>query len=310
MSTGWSLYVDVLVILCMGGCVWLLWVNRVALISKDEKGEPLQAEHDGIQELNNPLPAWWTWLFIGTIVYGVAYLVFFPGMGSYAGTLGWTSQGQYDAEVDTANARYGPLFAMYAAQPIDILVDEPQAVEMGSRLFQNHCATCHGSDARGAKGYPNLTDNDWLYGGTPDTIIATITNGRIGNMPAMEAVVGGDLGVKALAQYVLSLSGREHDGAKAEAALSHYTTMCAVCHGADGTGNKAVGAPNLTDNIWLHGGRVEEIEAQIRAGRFNQMPAHRKLLTKEKIHLLATYVYSLSNSPSNDSSAANGGEKL
>lgn len=301
MTTGWSLFVDFMVIISLIGCGWLLWINRTAMIDKSEKGQPLESEHDGIQELNNPLPAWWTWLFVATIVFSVGYLILYPGMGSYPGILGWTSAGQHDAEVQLANAKYGPIFAGYAAQSIPDLQDEPRAIEMGARLFRNHCSTCHGSDARGSRGYPNLTDNDWLYGGAPDVIVTTITNGRMGNMPPMGAVVG-DSGVKALTQYVLSLSGREHDTSQAKAGAQDFATLCAVCHGADGLGNQAVGAPNLTDDVWLHGGKVADIEAQIHTGRINQMPAHRDLISKEKIHLLATYVYSLSQRQESDTS--------
>jgi len=297
MSVGWSIYIDFLVILVLAGCAWLLWINRIASVEDVGKGEPLETEHDGIQELNNPLPAWWTWLFVVTIAFAVAYLIAYPGMGAFAGVLGWTSRGQHEAEVAKADALYGPIFARYAAQPIPELMNDPEAVEIGSRLFLNNCATCHGSGARGGKGYPNLTDDDWLYGGEPATIVTTITNGRIGNMPGMAQVVGGDDGVKALAQYVISLSGREHDAAQAAQAAATYATLCAVCHGADGTGGQAYGAPNLTDDIWLHSGRVEDIEAQIAHGRVNQMPAHGEILSKEKIHLLATYVYSLSRTP-------------
>jgi cytochrome c oxidase cbb3-type subunit 3 len=295
VSVGWSIYVIVLVVLCLAGCVWLLWANRTAPVDRVAKGEPMEAEHDGIRELNNPLPAWWSWLFVGTIVFGVGYLAVYPGMGAYAGTAGWTSGGQYEAEVQQADARYGPIFAAFAEQPIPALSREAKAVEIGSRLFLNHCATCHGSDARGSRGYPNLTDEDWLYGGDPETIVATITHGRTGVMPPFSIPVGGDEGVKAMAHYVLSLSGRDHDPAQAERAASTFATFCSVCHGTDGRGIQAVGGPNLTDDIWLHGGRSADIEAQIHAGRINQMPAHRDLLSAEKIHLLAAYVYSLSS---------------
>lgn len=294
MSILWNVYIDFIVILALVGCAWLLWVNRTAPVEQVGKGEPLEADHDGIQELNNPLPAWWTWLFVATMVFAVIYLVLFPGMGSYAGVLGWTSRGQYDDEMAVADARYGPIYAGYAAQPIPALLGETRAVEMGSRLFLNHCSTCHGSDARGSKGYPNLTDDDWLYGGDPNTITTSITYGRVGNMPPMGVALGGEPEVKALAQYVLSLSGRDHDAALAAQAAPKFATICAVCHGMDGSGNQAIGGPNLSDDIWLHSGRVEDIEMQIRNGRINQMPAHGELLSKEKIHLLATYVYSLS----------------
>jgi cytochrome c oxidase cbb3-type subunit 3 len=295
MSFGWSLYVDLLVVVSLIGCAWLLWVNRTAPIEKVGKGEPMESEHDGIQELNNPLPAWWTWLFVLTLVFGVVYLVLYPGMGSFAGVLGWSSSGQYEAEVAEAQESYGPIFARFAAQPIPRLIDDPQAVRMGGRLFLNRCATCHGSDARGSNGYPNLTDDDWLWGGDPDTIVTTITNGRIGNMPPLGAALGGDDALHAMVQYVLSLSGREHDSAAAAKAAPQFAQLCAVCHGANGTGNHAMGTPNLTDDIWLHGGRPADIEYQINNGRVNQMPAHGQLLSSEKIHLLATYVYSLSN---------------
>lgn len=293
MTTGWSIFINALVVGSLLGCAWLLWINRSAPIDRVGKGEPMEHEYDGIQELNNPLPAWWTWLFIVTIVFAFVYLALYPGLGSFEGVLGWSSQGQYDAEVESANQRYGPLFEKFAATPIATLVENEQAVEMGSRLFLNHCATCHGSDARGGNGYPNLTDGDWLYGGAPSDIVTTLNNGRIGNMPGLGAALGGESGVSDMAQYVISLSGREHDAAAAARAAPQYAVLCAVCHAADGTGNRAVGAPNLTDDIWLHGGRIEDIEVQLREGRINQMPAHRSLLSQEKIHLLATYVYSL-----------------
>lgn len=297
MSSGWSAYVIVLVVLTIGGCAWLLFANRKTTIDASKAGKTLGHDFDGIEELNNPMPAWWTWLFVVTIVGGAIYLAVYPGMGNFAGALGWTSQGQWENEVEQADARYGPIFRGYHAQPIPELLSEPRAVEMGSRLFANNCATCHGSDARGGAGYPNLTDGDWLYGGSPEAIVQTIQNGRIGAMPALGAALGGDQGVKEMAQYVLSLSGREHDADMAAAAAPQFAMLCGVCHGADGTGNQAVGAPNLTDDIWLHRGKLEDIEYQIANGRMNQMPAHGEILSPEKIHLLALYVYSLSNQP-------------
>jgi len=294
MSNGWSAWVIFLVVLNIGGCAWLLLANRKTRIDETAKGQPLGHEYDGLQELNNPLPAWWTWLFVVTIVLGVVYLAFFPGFGNLPGLLGWTSTGQYESEEERADAQYGPIFRGYFAQPIPDLVGETRAVDMGSRLFANNCATCHGSDARGGPGYPNLTDGDWLYGGEPETIVATITKGRVGVMAPFGPVLGDD-GVKRMAQYVLSLSGREHDAEMAAAAAPQFAALCVACHGADGRGNQALGAPNLTDDIWLHRGKLEDIEHQIANGRQNQMPAHEKLLSKEKIHLLAAYVYSLSN---------------
>jgi cytochrome c oxidase cbb3-type subunit 3 len=254
-------------------------------------------EFDGIKELNNPLPAWWTWLFVLTIGYAAVYLVFYPGLGSFAGTLGWTSGGQWEGQIADAKSQYGPIYARYFEKSIPELLSESPAIEMGGRLFANNCSACHGSDARGGEGYPNLTDDDWLYGGAPEMIVQTITHGRNGMMPPLGGAIGGEPGIKQVAQYVLSLSGRSHDAKLAEQGKVHFTTICAVCHLKDGTGNPAVGAPNLTNGIWLHGGRVTDIEDRVRNGKNSKMPAHGEILEPEKIHLLALYVYSLSNSP-------------
>jgi cytochrome c oxidase cbb3-type subunit 3 len=298
MTHGWSAYVIFIVVLNVLGCAWLLYVNRKAKIKPGQAGEPVGHEFDGIKELNNPLPAWWTWLFVLTIGYAAVYLVFYPGLGSFAGTLGWTSGGQWEGQIADAKSQYGPIYARYFEKSIPELLSESPAIEMGGRLFANNCSACHGSDARGGEGYPNLTDDDWLYGGAPETIVQTITHGRNGMMPPLGGAIGGEPGIKQVAQYVLSLSGRSHDAKLAEQGKVHFTTICAVCHLKDGTGNPAVGAPNLTNGIWLHGGRVTDIEDRVRNGKNSKMPAHGEILEPEKIHLLALYVYSLSNSPS------------
>ncbi len=296
MSTGWSIWVIVIVVLNIAGCGWLLFANRKTQIEQGKEGQPLDHDFDGLQELNNPLPAWWSWLFVVTIVFAIIYLIAYPGLGNFKGVLGWTSTGQWQSEVDVANAQYGPIFSSYFATPIQDLADDERAKRMGARLFANNCATCHGSDARGGNGYPNLTDGDWLYGGSPEAIVQTITHGRIGVMPPLGAALGGEKAIKQMAQYVLSLADREHDAAMAAAAAPQFQTYCAVCHGPEAKGNQAVGAPNLTDRIYLHRGLLEDIEYQIEFGRYNQMPAHRDLLAAEKIHLLAGYVYGLSRS--------------
>ena len=297
MSHAWSSYVILLVVLNVLGCAWLLYVNRKAKVKPGQAGEPVGHEFDGIEELNNPLPAWWTWLFVLAIGFAVVYLALYPGLGSFAGTLGWTSGDQWEGQIAHAKSQYGPIYARYFAKSIPDLLDEPSAIEMGGRLFANNCSPCHGSDARGGYGYPNLTDDDWLYGGTPETIVQTITHGRNGLMPPLGAVIGGEPGIKQVAQYVLSLSGRPHDAKLAEQGEVHFRTLCAACHLPTGTGTQAVGAPNLTDGIWLHRGRVTDIEDMVRNGKRNQMPAQGEILEPEKIHLLALYVYSLSNSP-------------
>jgi len=294
MSTGMNLFVIFLIVVNIAGCFWLLVANRRVKVDPTKEKQSLGHEFDGIEELNNPLPAWWTWLFVLTIAFGVAYFVLYPGFGTATGVLGWSSAGQYDDEVAEADAQWGPIFARYNAMTIEALQDEPQALRMGARIFANNCSPCHGSDARGGIGYPNLTDGDWLYGGQPTDIVTTITHGRNGNMPPFGAAVGGEPGIQAVAEYVLSLSGREHDAALAVEGEQHFKTICFACHGPDGKGMAALGAPNLTDDVWLHGGRREDIQARVRGGIVNQMPAWGPILGPERVHLAAAYVFSLS----------------
>lgn len=239
------------------------------------------------------MPAWWFQLFIVTMIWGVGYLIAYPGMGSWKGVLGWTQVNQWEAEVAEANAKYGQKFASYADTPIEQLVNDQKALKMGQRMFANNCAMCHGSDGGGTFGFPNLADGDWLYGGTPAQIKTTIAEGRTAAMPAWGTVVG-DQGVVELSNYVAGLSGREVDSELAAAGAEKFGMFCASCHGADGTGNYAFGAPNLADDIWLYGGTLGQIQHTIANGRAGKMPAHKELLSSDKIHLLTNYVYSLS----------------
>jgi len=231
-----------------------------------------------------------------TVAFSAAYLVFYPGLGSAPGSLRWTSLGQYQAEQQAARDAAAPLYAAYAQTPIPELAGHARAMAIGERLFANNCAACHGADARGSKGFPNLTDKDWLYGGSPERIVETITNGRVGQMPPMAAAVGDAKDVHNLAHYVLSLSNSPHDDISAAAGRSKFVA-CAACHGADGKGNPALGAPNLTDKVWLHGWGEEAITAMVMNGKTNTMPAHGSRLSAEQIHVLAAYVWGLSNTP-------------
>jgi cytochrome c oxidase cbb3-type subunit III len=240
------------------------------------------------------LPNWWRWLFYITIVFGLAYLVVYPGLGSFPGIFKWTSTGQYQTEQARAAERYGPLFGKYAAMEIPAVAADPQAREIGQRLFLNYCAQCHASDARGSRGYPNLADDDWLWGGDPATVKASIVNGRNGLMPPFGPILGED-GVRDAAHYVLSLSGLTHDGLRAARGKELYAANCAACHGSEGKGNPALGAPNLTDRTWLYGGGETSIAETIRKGRNNQMPAWGEFLGDAKAHVLAAYVWGLSN---------------
>ncbi len=301
----WDIYIGVLTLLGIVGCGVLLWAQSRYKVpadivpSKDDLQGVGTTGHvwDGdLTELNTPMPRWWMWLFFLTIVFSLAYLFLYPGLGSYAGKLGWKSSGAYQEELKRADADYGPLFAKYQQQDIKTVAADPQAHAIGERLFLTYCAQCHGSDARGNKGFPNLTDNDWLYGGAPDVIKTTILHGRNGQMPSMAAALGSEKDVENVAHYVASLSGSTTDPIKVVFGKSKFGA-CMACHGADAKGNKALGAPNLTDKVWLYGGSVETIMETIRKGRNNTMPAFEDFLGDAKAHILAAYVWSLSNDP-------------
>jgi cytochrome c oxidase cbb3-type subunit 3 len=247
---------------------------------------------EDLREMNNPLPRWWLWLFIITVVFAALYLYLYPGLGSSQGSLKWSQEGQWAKEQEAAAAKLQPLFAKYVAMDATALAGDGEAMAMGQRLFINNCAQCHGSDGRGSKGFPNLADADWLWGGEFDVIKQSITNGRTGNMPAMGAAVGSVEDQRNLAHYVLSLSGSPHNSLKAQLGKEKFGA-CAACHGPQGKGNTALGAPNLTDKIWLHGWGEETVMAMIANGKQNVMPAQNRLLSSEQIHVLAAYVKQL-----------------
>jgi len=293
VSGFWSWYVAAISLVSILACGVLLWTQTKARPPKGQKVELHGHVWDGdLTEYNNPLPRWWMWLFYLTIVFGLGYLAIFPGLGSFGGSAGWTSTREYEAEMKQANADYGPLFEKYLKVDVATLSKDPKANAMGQSLFVNNCAQCHGSDAGGARGFPNLRDKDWLYGGDPATIETTILHGRNGIMPPLGAVVGGEGGILEVANYVRSLSGLPHDAALAANGKAKFA-VCAACHGPEGKGNQAMGSPNLTDAIWLYGSSVETISEGIRNGRNNQMPAQKDRLGEAKVHLLAAYVYSL-----------------
>ena len=297
----WNLYIVVLTLIGIVGCGVLLWSQSQHKITLPP-GATAQTQTTGhmwdedLTELNTPMPRWWMWLFYITIVFGLAYLVLYPGLGNYAGTLGWKSSGAYQEELKQAEADYGPLFAKYQQMDLKAVAADPQAHAIGERLFLTYCSQCHGSDARGSKGFPNLTDHDWLYGGAPDVIKTTILNGRNGMMPPMGAALGTEKDVENVAHYVISLSGGTSDPIKTELGRGKFGA-CAACHGADAKGNPLLGSPNLTDRVWLYGGGVETIMETIRKGRSNAMPPFKDFLGDAKVHVLAAYVWSLSNIP-------------
>ena len=294
-SDFWHWYIAILTVISILACVWLLrWMT--SSYEKPE-GEVESTGHvwDGdLTELNNPLPRWWLGLFYITLVFGAFYLLLYPGLGKFSGLLEWSSRGAYEQEVAEMEAKVGPLFERYRKTEIIDLIKDPEALQIGERLYLNYCATCHGSDARGARGFPNLRDNAWQWGGDPDSIKTTLLNGRIAAMPSWEAALGGERGVDEVTQYVLSLSGRATIDQLAEAGKAKYDIFCVACHGADGKGNQALGAPNLTDDYWLYGGSITRIAESLILGRNGQMPAFGEFLGEDKVHLLTAYVYGLS----------------
>jgi cytochrome c oxidase cbb3-type subunit 3 len=295
-SDFWSLYVAVITVASILACGVLLVTlsgKRVA----GSKVETMGHVWDGdLEEYNNPLPKWWMWLFYITLVFAVIYVVLYPGLGSYAGVYKWSSQGQWEGEQKKAAERFGPIFDKYAAMDLKQVAADPAAHEIGQRLYLNYCSQCHASDAQGSRGFPNLTDGDWLHGGDPETIKTTILGGRNGMMPPLGAAIGAE-GTKDVAQYVLSLSGLTHDGLRAAKGKETFGQICAACHGAEGKGNPALGAPNLTDHTWLYGGGETTIIETVTKGRNGRMPAWKDFLGEAKVHVLAAYVWSLSNRP-------------
>ncbi len=292
MSSFWSLWIIVLTMVTIIGITWLLFANRKSTNAGPDS--TTGHEYDGIEEYDNPLPAWWFYMFVITIVFGLLYLAAYPGLGNFKGFLNWTQVNQWESEVAEAEQRYGAIFAEYRGMSVENVAKDDKALKMGQRMFANNCAQCHGSDARGSYGFPNLTDSEWLYGGSPEQIKMSIIQGRAGAMPPWQAALG-DEGIVNVTHYVMSLSGREVDQTKASAGTEKYQMFCTSCHGADGKGNVMFGAPDLTNNIWLYGGSQGLIQRSIRNGRNGKMPAHSELLSEDKIHLLTAYVYSLSN---------------
>ncbi|MFC0444811.1 cytochrome-c oxidase, cbb3-type subunit III [Pseudidiomarina halophila] len=315
MSSFWSAWIIVLTLAFLVGIIWLLrWT--MTNFTGIKEGELMDHEFDGIVEINNPLPRWWMILFWVTIVWGLIYLALYPGLGNFQGLLGWKSSNQdvqsieesraateeareaglivqYDREMRAAEERFGPIFEAYAKQPIKELAQNPDATEIGKRLFLQNCAQCHGSNAMGGKGFPNLTDDAWLYGGSPEAIKTSLLEGRQGQMPSFSGQFN-EQQITELATYVLSLSGRKVDPELAQAGKQNYA-VCAACHGQDGKGNQQLGAPNLTDNVWLYGGSQDAIEETLKNGRRGVMPAWEDILGEDKIHVISAYVYGLSN---------------
>ncbi len=295
-SNFWSIFVAAITLVSIVACLLLLWFSGKASAMTASDNTTGHLWDGDLREMNNPLPRWWVWLFVLTVLFSLVYLVLYPGLGSYAGSLAWSSTGQHAAEMQRGEREVAPLYARFASMKTDALARDLQAMAIGERLFMNNCSQCHASDGRGSKGFPDLTDSDWIHGGTPEKILETLVQGRIGNMPPMAAAVGTPDDVKNVAHYVLSLSGSPNDSVRAGLGKAKFAA-CGACHGAEGKGNPALGAPNLTDNIWLHGYGENAIVAIINNGRVNQMPAQADKLGVAQLQVLSAYVWGLSNKP-------------
>jgi len=290
MSDFWSLYIIIITVAMMVGCAWLLLAN-----SRGKTGESTgHVWDDDLREYNNPLPRWWFNLFLLTLIFGAVYLVMYPGLGNLPGRLGWTETKQMQANLDKLTARRKAVFATFAGKDIPALAHDPAAQSLGRSIFLANCAGCHGTDAKGALGFPNLTDNDWLFGGDPDAIVTTITHGREGMMPPFGAALSPEA-LQALVDFVPFWSDPNLPAEKREAGMKQFMITCAACHGPDGKGNQVIGAPNLTDDIWLFGGGREHVRETITQGRHAVMPAHENILTADEIRVVASYVYGLSH---------------
>ena len=296
MTTGWSLFVIVLTIVNIVACVWLLRWTMKPRSATEKIGGGADTGHtwDGdLREYNNPLPKWWLWLFYLTVVFGLVYFVLYPGLGTFKGIKGWSQASQWEQENAAAEARVAAYLAPFASMTVPELAANAQAMATANNLFQNNCAQCHGADGGGARGFPNLANSDWQWGGDPDSIVQTIANGRIAAMTPWGEVLGEE-GVDAVVAYVQQLSGQQSDAAKAAAGATQFMTFCAACHGPDGKGMAAVGAPNLTDDVWLYGGDATTLKDTVTHGRAGQMPAFQDKLGEQRVRLLAAYVYKLS----------------
>ena len=294
----WSLFVTISSVLGILGCLWLLFVAGTAKVKNTGDNTTGHVWDEDLREMNNPLPRWWMWLFIITCVFSFAYLIAYPGFGSFPGKLNWSQEGEYRTETANAKRDLEPIYARFTALPPEKMAGDAQAMAVGERLYMNNCAQCHGSDARGSKSFPNLTDSDWIHGGTPEKIRETITLGRTGVMPPPTEAGASSGDVPNLPPHGRCQSAPNADSVRAGLGKSKFTT-CAACHGMDGKGNPAMGAPNLTDDIWLHGYGEASIIAMVNNGKTNQMPAQADKLTEAQIQVLSAYVWGLSNKPVN-----------
>lgn len=300
MSFAWSSFIIVFVVFNIIACLWLLWWT-----AQRKKGDSISKQTTGhiwdgdLTEYNNPLPRWWINLFYLTIIFAIAYLIWFPGLGSFQGKAEWSSQKQHDLDKKAGDLKLAKSFAKFQNQPINVIAQDANALTTGRRIFINNCAMCHGSDARGARGFPNLSNSDWQWPDSTNDILTTIRDGRQAAMPALAGAMESEAGISQVVVYVQSLSGMQVDPSLAASGKKRFEGICAACHGADGKGNAMIGAPNLTDDVWLYGNEFETLKQTVREGRNGHMPAHKGILSDTQIRLVGAYVWSVSHDPKN-----------
>ena len=293
MSSFWHWFIVIITLGMIAATVWLiLWAGRMR-VPKNSDNTTGHVWDEDLTELNNPLPRWWLWMFWATIIFSLIYMVLYPGLGRYEGVLGWTQEGQYEQEVEVAMETFEARFAELAELPLDELATDEQALRIGRNLYAHHCSTCHGTDARGFTGYPNLTDNVWQWGGSPQAILHSIQQGRQAAMPGWQNALG-EVGVTEVVVYMQQINNQRADAAMASRGERHYQQLCAACHGPEANGNPALGAPALNDGVWLYGGSYEALRKSVAEGRHGNMPAHLPILGEARSRLVAAYVLSLS----------------
>ena len=291
MSNAWSWYLIIGTMVTLVACFWLVaWTNRQRASDEEIAEAESHVWDEDVRELNNPLPMWWLWLFVLTVIWSIGYLVYYPGLGNYEGLGEWSQEQQWTDEVAAAEAEYGPIFAAYGGMEVAELVNDSGALDIGFSLYQNYCSQCHGSTAQGARGFPNLTDDEWLYGRSPASIEQSILLGRNGIMPPLGAVFASEEAIDEMVRYTQRMpEGMDTDSP----AHAQYMQLCVACHGPTGEGMTVLGAPSLVDDVWLYGSSPTEIRKSIVEGRIGAMPAHANLIGPDRARILAAYVYSL-----------------
>lgn len=288
MSTTLSLVLAGVVLANILGCLWLL-LGTSNSSNDTEEHEDDHVWDEDIHELNNPMPRWWLGMFILSIVFALGYLVLYPGLGAWQGTLDWSGDKELQANLAVITDGRHQQLASLSAPALEQIANNPEAEAIGASVFSQYCVGCHGVNAQGAVGFPNLNDQDWLYGGDADTILSSITNGRSGGMPAFKSMMKSEE-IDTVAAYIQQWPTDPKPGAE-QAGQKTYMTRCGFCHGQNGEGNPIMGAPNLRDNIWLYGGDRETLVKTITHGRSGQMPAHENLMSSEELRLVAAWVY-------------------